>query len=345
MVPGAVARICALCESVDRSLDRQVRKEPFDREVVLKLKSVRDLVDNLRHQTEASAETCPERSRRRPCEHQYLHEHAVLRVQMCCALQLLQLKLRHPSAAARAWISRRLTLSLQDLVQPGGRLVTLQDAEESRLGSLRAFITRGRRSIELLSAIEEELEGHVKVLNDGLEALGKAPIGAGLVCELPACATPAVIPASFSAARLLCSQHPRVAIKGGPSSVRSHPRSGGCAVTAVPCTLCCRLCIQYRARTHPRCMRAAHAAHTAMWYMHPCMLGGLDERMHVDMWPHDAAHVRVHASHGRARHTGHACACKALKAFSLLCPGSLLVAAVLPALCSWGNLHSSEHKK
>jgi len=103
-----VARICALCEAVDRSLDRQVRKELFDREVCLKLNSVRDLVDNLRHQTEASVETCPESSRRRPCEHRYLHEDAVLRAQVWCALHpLLQLKLRHPSAAVCVWISRR----------------------------------------------------------------------------------------------------------------------------------------------------------------------------------------------------------------------------------------------
>jgi len=104
MEPGAVTRICALCESVDQSLDRSlnrlVSKESFDREVCIKLNSLKDLVDNLRHQTEASLETCAESSRRRPCEHRYLHEHAVLRVQVYCALHpLLQLKLRHPSAA------------------------------------------------------------------------------------------------------------------------------------------------------------------------------------------------------------------------------------------------------
>jgi hypothetical protein len=227
-----------------------------------------------------------------------------------------------------------LTLS-QDLVKPGGRLDTLLDEEDSRLGWLRAFITRGRRSVELLSAIEEELECHVKVLNEGLEALGKAPIGAGLVCVLPACATTAVIPASFSAARLLCSQHPRVAIKGGPSSVRSHPRSGCSTVTVVPCTARHCLWVQYCAH-HTYVMHACSThAHSAMWCMrthaHACLLGWT--RAYACVRPDDA-HVRMHAPHGRARHTGHACACTAI---NMLCPRSLLLAAVLPALCSWAT--------
>ncbi len=52
-------------------------------------------------------------------------------------------------------------LLLQDVLKPGGWLETLLVEDQSVLGWLRAFFTRGRRSVELLKALGERLESRI----------------------------------------------------------------------------------------------------------------------------------------------------------------------------------------
>jgi hypothetical protein len=112
----AVQRIRALCWTVTESLDKLVKKRRLDQELCHELLSLKDLVLGL-HQIQAQAlqefykvrfGNYEESSRWQSSKYLYLLEHAVVRIQVCCALQpLLQLKLRHPSGAVCVWISRR----------------------------------------------------------------------------------------------------------------------------------------------------------------------------------------------------------------------------------------------
>jgi hypothetical protein len=109
-----------LCWTTAESLDRLVKQKRLDQELCHQLLSLKDLVLGLRQiLAQAEREFCAlrrdkyadnysESSRRPACRNLYLLEHAVLGIQVCCALHpLLQLKLRHPSAAVCVWISRR----------------------------------------------------------------------------------------------------------------------------------------------------------------------------------------------------------------------------------------------